>query len=389
MTVLGILFFVLALLLAIVFHEAGHFATAKLFGIRVERFFVGFGPTLWSVRRGETEYGLKAFPLGGFCKISGMSPYEHDATSFLEEDRRKPGTPPPDPCPPERQFRNKPAWQRAIVLAAGSATHFIAAFLLLYLMLVGIGTEYGTNQLRQVSATMPATGEQTPAARAGLRPGDRIVALDGQPVRDFNDLHRALEGKANQEVTLAYERGGTLHEVRVRLGTNPEVGSGTTGFLGVLPEVGVRRADPLTGVAQAGSALGELLGLTFQALGDLPEGIARRLEPGPAGGSSEDGLVGIVGIGRLAGQAAAADQWLSIVLLMVQLNVFVGVFNLLPLPPLDGGYLAFVLWEKLSGRAVDLRKVAPVALLVFGLLVMLTVGLVWLDITNPVDNPFN
>ncbi|HJW60327.1 MAG TPA: site-2 protease family protein, partial [Actinomycetota bacterium] len=146
---LGITLFVLALMLAIFLHEGGHFATAKFFGMKVERFFLGFGPTVWSFRRGETEYGIKALPLGGFCKIAGMSPYENDA-NFLEEDRStrrraeaeaataggvgvavQPRSV-SEPTPPERQFRNKPAWQRSIVLAAGSITHFLVAILLIW-----------------------------------------------------------------------------------------------------------------------------------------------------------------------------------------------------------------------------------------------------------------
>ena len=136
-SLLGITLFVLALMLAIFLHEGGHFTTAKLFGMKVERFFLGFGPTIWSFRRGETEYGIKALPLGGFCKIAGMSPYENDG-NFLEEDRSA-NKPAVTPTPPERQFRNKPAWQRAIVLPAGSFTHFIVAILLIWMVLVAIG----------------------------------------------------------------------------------------------------------------------------------------------------------------------------------------------------------------------------------------------------------
>src|SRR4029450_2718265 len=139
-SLLGIALFVLALMLAIFLHEGGHFTTAKLFGMKVERFFLGFGPTVWSFRRGETEYGIKALPLGGFCKIAGMSPYENDG-NFLEEDRSgTQGT----PTPPGRQFGTKPAWQRAIVLAAGSITHFAVAILLTWIVLVAIGI--GTGQ---------------------------------------------------------------------------------------------------------------------------------------------------------------------------------------------------------------------------------------------------
>ncbi|HJW64803.1 MAG TPA: site-2 protease family protein, partial [Actinomycetes bacterium] len=173
---LGITLFVLALMLAIFLHEGGHFATAKLFGMKVERFFLGFGPTLWSFRRGETEYGVKAFPLGGFCKIAGMSPYESDG-NFLEEDRS--ARPAAAPTDPSRQFRNKPAWQRAIVLAAGSFTHFVVAILLIWVVLVAIGI--GTGQVTTtIDRTVPLDqGAASPAQRAGLEAGDQIVAVAG------------------------------------------------------------------------------------------------------------------------------------------------------------------------------------------------------------------
>src|SRR5919204_4217546 len=170
----GIVLFVLVLMLAIFFHEGGHYLTAKLFGMRVERFFLGFGRTLWSFRRGETEYGIKAIPLGGFCKIAGMSPYERDG-NFLEEDRRGRDTSPQTPTPPERQFRNKPAWQRAIVLAAGSITHFLVAFLLLYVIFVASGSpvvdahgyQVISTRINAVVATT-SQGQETPAKAAGL-----------------------------------------------------------------------------------------------------------------------------------------------------------------------------------------------------------------------------
>ena len=191
-SLLGITLFVLALMLAIFLHEGGHFATAKLFGMKVERFFLGFGPTLWSFRRGETEYGVKAFPLGGFCKIAGMSPYENDG-NCLEEDRS--GKPAAAPTPPERQFRNKPAWQRAIVLAAGSITHFIVAILLIWMVLVAIGIGTG-----QVTTTIDNTvaldgGQRSPAQIAGLKSGDQIVAVAGTPVSSFEQLRAVGPGQ--------------------------------------------------------------------------------------------------------------------------------------------------------------------------------------------------
>jgi membrane-associated protease RseP (regulator of RpoE activity) len=394
-TLFGVALFVLALMVAIFLHEGGHFVTAKLFGMKVERFFLGFGPTLWSFRRGETEYGVKALPVGGFCKIAGMSPYESDY-NFLEEDRsarRQPGpvAPPlPPSTPPSRQFRNKPAWQRAVVLAAGSFTHFLVAIILTWVVLVGIGI--GTGQATTtVQDTVPTTnsGAPAPARAAGLRTGDRIVAVDGRRVATFEELRAALADKGGKQIEVTYVRDG--QERSTTLTAAQENGRG---FLGFRPTEQTRRFGVLAAVPRSVDLFWETTTATVKGLGGLVTGIADRVsapQPTPGaggGGGGESGPIGIVGISRLAGQAVAHNQWAVFVAILIQLNIVVGVFNLLPLPPMDGGYLAFVAWQVVTRREVDLRKVVPVAALIVGLLVMLTVGLVWLDITNPVSYPF-
>jgi membrane-associated protease RseP (regulator of RpoE activity) len=386
---LGITLFVLALMLAIFLHEGGHFTTAKLFGMKVERFFLGFGPTIWSFRRGETEYGVKAFPLGGFCKIAGMSPYENDG-NFLEEDRS--ANPAATPTPPERQFRNKPAWQRSIVLAAGSITHFIVAILLIWMVLVAIGIGTG-----QVTTTIDNTvaldgGQRSPAQIAGLRSGDQIVAVAGTPVSTFEQLRAVLQSKGDQPITIEYVRDGERRSTIVT-----PVNQNGRGFLGFQPSEETRRIGVLAAIPESMKLFWDTTVATVKGLGGFVTGLADRIsapEPAPAGSGSggggvrDGGPIGIVGITRLAGQAVANNQWAVFVAILIQLNIVVGVFNLLPLPPMDGGYLAFVLWQVVTRREVDLRKVVPVAALIVGLLVMLTVGLVWLDITNPVPYPF-
>jgi membrane-associated protease RseP (regulator of RpoE activity) len=388
-SLLGITLFVLALMVAIFLHEGGHFTTAKLFGMKVERFFLGFGPTIWSFRRGETEYGIKALPLGGFCKIAGMSPYESDG-NFLEEDRS--GKPHATPTPPERQFRNKPAWQRSIVLAAGSLTHFLVAILLTWMVLVaiGIGTGQATTTIdRTVSLN---AGTPSPAQQAGLLPGDRIVAVDGDQVASFEELRAALQDSGGEPITIDFVRDGEARSVPV----TPVV-QDNRGFLGFQPAEETRRVGVIAAIPESIELFWDTTVATVQGLGGFVTGLADRLSaPGPApagapaGGEEVNGggPIGIVGITRLAGQAVANNQWAIFIAILIQLNIVVGVFNLLPLPPMDGGYLAFVLWQVVTRREVDLRKVVPVAALIVGLLVMLTVGLVWLDITNPVPYPF-
>jgi membrane-associated protease RseP (regulator of RpoE activity) len=386
-SLLGITLFVLALMVAIFLHEGGHFATAKLFGMKVERFFLGFGPTVWSFRRGETEYGIKALPLGGFCKIAGMSPYENDA-NFLEEDRSAKAA---APTPPERQFRNKPAWQRATVLAAGSVTHFLVAILLTWMVLVAIGI--GTGQATTIiDRTVPLTaGTPSPAQTGGLRAGDRIVAVSGRPVNGFEELRAALSDKGGKRITIEYVRDGERRSTTVVAASQDG-----RGFLGFQPTEETRRIGVLAAIPESVELFWRTAVDTVKGLGGIVTGLADRMsgpQPAPGGGGGgggevSGGPVGIVGITRLAGQAVANNQWAIFVAILIQLNIVVGVFNLLPLPPMDGGYLAFVLWQVVTRREVDLRKVVPVAALIVGLLVMLTVGLVWLDITNPVPYPF-
>jgi membrane-associated protease RseP (regulator of RpoE activity) len=383
---LGVLLFVLALMLAILFHEGGHFATAKLFGMKVERFFIGFGRTLWSTTHGETEYGIKLLPLGGFCKIAGMSPHEGDGN--LLEPR-----PAPDPTPAERMFYSKPAWQRAIVLVAGSLTHFVVALLLIYALLVAIGLQVNTNRISEVVPTAP-NGAKAPAAAAGLRAGDRVVAVDGRPVDDFEQLRSAFAGTAGRPVRLVYERDGQRHETTI-VPVPVRDGNQVRGFLGVRGTVEKRRFGPVEGAAETGRLFWAASAGSVKGLSQIVPGLSERLRPQPTavpagggGGDTSGGPVGIIGIARFAGEAVAANEWVAFLLLLIQFNIFVGLFNLLPIPPMDGGYLGFVVWEKLTGRMVDLRKVAPVAAVIVGLLLMLTVGLVWLDITNPIANPF-
>jgi membrane-associated protease RseP (regulator of RpoE activity) len=387
-SLLGIALFVLALMLAIFLHEGGHFTTAKLFGMKVERFFLGFGPTIWSFRRGETEYGIKALPLGGFCKIAGMSPYENDG-NFLEEDRS--ANDGATPAPPERQFRNKPAWQRSIVLAAGSITHFLVAILLTWMVLVAIGI--GTGQATTtIDRTVPLTaGAASPAQTGGLEGGDQIVAVAGRPVNSFDELRAALSDKGGKRITIEYVRDGERRSTTVVAASQDG-----RGFLGFQPTEATRRIGVLAAIPESVELFWRTTVDTVKGLGGFVTGLADRMSGpqaapsggGGGGGEVSGGPVGIVGITRLAGQAVANNQWAIFIAILIQLNIVVGVFNLLPLPPMDGGYLAFVLWQVVTRREVDLRKVVPVAALIVGLLVMLTVGLVWLDITNPVPYPF-
>jgi membrane-associated protease RseP (regulator of RpoE activity) len=376
---LGILLFVLGVFVMILAHEAGHFVAARAFGIKVEEFFIGFGPRLWSFRRKETEYGLKALPFGGYVKIAGMNPFQEPAP----EDR-------------DRVFTAKPKWQRALVLAAGSATHFVLAFLLLaaFFWFVGV-PRFGGPEVVGVTPTLD--GEPSPASEAGIRKGDVFVEVDGQPVRSYQDFLAYVDDHVGEEIDFVVRRGGervsltaapVLDEVRVNGGTEQ---IGRLGIVLSREYVGQDRSGPVEGVVDAGRGVGTMVVGSFRAMGQVfgPEGLARvgQLLVGDAERSTND-AVGVIGAARVSGQAVAAGQAEVFFYLFAFFNVFVGILNILPLPPLDGGHLAVLGFEAATGRRIDPRKLIPITALVAGFLILFTFSLLYLDVVSPIPNPF-
>ena len=369
---LGVVIFIVAILVAVLIHEAGHFMSAKAFGIKVEEFFVGFGPRLWSFRRGETEYGVKALPLGGYVRIAGMNPFQE----VPEADR-------------SRTFPAKPIWQRAIVILAGPVTHFVMAIIFLAVFLVAIGVE---NDNRPTIEAVEARlgGRPSPAAAAGLRPGDEVVAINGAPVGSREQLVRFTRQHIGEPVAVTVIRDGR----RFTLTVTPvlaQVGRQRVGRLGVVLG-GVReRANPIaaTGraVVEVGSVgkaivvrLDDVFGLSaLKKIGQVLIGSRPRTTEDPAS---------IVGGARLAGEAVEAGAWDYLFNLLIVFNIFVGIVNLVPLPPLDGGHLAVLAYEKVRRRRPDLRKLVPVTALVAAFMILLVVSLTYIDIVEPLPNPF-
>jgi membrane-associated protease RseP (regulator of RpoE activity) len=377
---IGILIFVLSIVLVIVVHEAGHFVFAKAFGMKVEEFFFGFGPRLWSTRRGETEYGVKAIPLGGYVRIAGMNPFQETPAAELP-----------------RTYGAKPAWQRFLVVLAGPFTHFVLAFLVLTIYFVAVGTPKYQPTIDQVDRTIASASGGTitsPAWAAGLRPGDAIVGVgpvshpDQEAFVDYTRTH------VGQPVRLTVVRGDRSFRVTVTpvLGTVP--GQPPRGRIGIELGAGTvlsrDRSSPIAAVGDGFRAMWNLTGQLFQSLSAVfgPAAIGRifhLLGGAPRAVTDPSGLVGGA---RLAGEAAQAGAWDTLFLLFAEFNIFVGLLNLLPLPPLDGGHIVVLAIEKVTRRPVDPRRLVPVAAVVAGFLVVLTVSLLYLDIVNPVPNPF-
>jgi len=391
--VLGWLIFLVALLVSVMLHETGHFVTAKWFGMKCTRYFVGFGPTVWSTQRGETEYGIKALPVGGFVKIVGM-------TSIDEVDE----------ADEPRSFRRAPGWQRLIVLAAGSFTHFVIAAVLIFGLALGIGIENdNTTQLGTVTTCVPANvqaldngtctaGEaKSPALLAGLRVGDTITSFNGVKTANWTELQNAiLAVKPGQSVTLTVERDGRPLTLHTALADVPGRGS----YFGIAATTVFQRPSLLGAISYVGTGFGETISGSVSAIGQLPAAVPQLFNK-DRGSTAAGNVTSIYGAARDTGQAVAANVgWqykVSFVLLLIAtLNIFVGVFNMVPLLPMDGGHFAVVVWERvrawfarLRGRPdpgmVDYTKLIPLSFGVFVILVVFGTMLILADIVNPVS----
>ena len=368
----GIVIFVVAILAVVMIHESGHFFTAKAFGIKVEEFFIGFGPRLWSTVRGETEYGVKALPLGGYVRIAGMNPFQDT---------------PPEELP--RTFGAKPIWQRALVIVAGPITHFAMAIVFLIVFFVAVGAQTPTKPLVDgVQRTL--AGQVSPAARAGLQKGDQILAIDGRPVGSADNFIAYTRAHVGQTIAITILREGRRSTVQATPILSNLDGK-EVGRLGVILGEGRLKSNPFvaTGKAfvQTGATakdvvlqLGKIFGYSgLRRIGQLLAGSTPR---------QTTDVTSIYGGARLAGEAVQAGAWDFMFGILVVFNVFVGILNLVPLPPLDGGHLAVLAYEKIRGRKPDVRKLVPLTTAVAGFIVLLAVSLIYIDITNPLPNPF-
>lgn len=410
----GIVLFALAILISVSLHEFGHMLTAKGFGMKVTRYFVGFGPTLWSFRKGETEYGVKGIPLGGFVKIVGMTPLEEDEEELDEADKK-------------RVFWRKPLWQRTIVLAAGSVTHFIIGFVALWILVSFVGVVANPAYAEQVTqseenaqvavapcveaadSTAPAgdcpEGQiEGPAAAAGIQDGDAITSVGGTAVTDWESLVATVsELTPDEPVAVTVDSDGTEKTIEVTpYAATAEKEDGTTetvARLGVFvytdPSIAPTVATgPIDGIGETFSTTGDMFKETFIALGQLPSKIPPLWDAIMGEERSADSPVSVVGASRLGGEMVQYDQWAMFFMLLVVLNYFIGIFNLLPLLPMDGGHIAIAWYErarswialkrgKVDPGRVDYMKLMP---LTYAVIVLLG-GFMLLTITADIVNP--
>jgi len=423
---LGVVVFVIGVAASIGLHELGHMYPAKKFGIKVTQFFVGFGNTVWSTKRGETEYGLKAIPLGGYVKLVGMLPPAKDADPHevrktntglftqLISDARTAEYEHVDDKDLDRLFYRKPWWQKLIVMAGGPMVNIVIAIFLFAVVFMGFGALTPTTTVQAVSdcaisdaeagRTCQATDPETPASKAGLEPGDEITAFNGQRIGDWDKLSETIRANGSREATIEFVRDGTTMTATVatsvlaRADLDDPTKTVEVGFLGVTPTEEMQRQGPVF-VAQV---MGDYVEGTAKAIWHLPARMVDVTKAAFGADRDPEGPISVVGASRVAGESFTVDDptWAEraqrVLVLLAGLNLFLAMFNFIPLLPLDGGHIAGALWEavrrgfaKLRGAPdpgyVDVAKMLPVAYAMGALLMLMSVILIYADIVNPVS----
>jgi len=368
---------IVSLVFFIFLHELGHYLTARWAGMKVTEFFIGFGPRIWSFRKGETEYGIKAIPAGAYVRIIGMSNLE---TDVAPEDE-------------QRTYRAKSYGRRLSVGVAGSTMHFLAALVLVFSVTSIFGVEDPDKSdwsVEEVSG---------PAAAAGVQPGDRIVSVDGEEVGPFTDVTKAVRAKPGESIDLVVDRDGEEVALTARLADEHPMTGEAVGYLGVQSQFEKFREDPITGAGRAVIQVRDAMWFSVAGLKDVfsPSGIDGYIDT-VQGASDGDGditntnrFTSPVGVVRMAD--AVADNGISdLLMLLFVLNVFIGVFNLVPLLPLDGGHVAIATYEKVrelfnGGRPyrADVAKLLPVTYAVVVLMVILGATALYVDLVDPLD----
>ena len=372
----GVLLFALGIAFTIALHEWGHFTAARYYGMKVRRFFVGFGPEVFSFQRGETVYGLKAIPLGGFCDIVGMTNQDEV-----------------DPEDEPRAMRNKPWWQRIIVLLGGIIMNLLIALIILYGLAVTSGLpnqnpdttavvgEVGCVAPRQLDAKnlAPCTGSG-PAAAGGVKSGDRIVGVDSTSLESFEQLREYVKTRPNQTITLHVERSDQKLDLPVAVESASRLDETgrehTVGAIGVTskPLELFVSYGPVAAIGATTGFAGSLVTATLDGLVSFPAKLPGVVASIFGAEREADGPISVVGASHVGGVLAEHSAWPMFFLLLASLNFFLAFFNLVPLPPLDGGHIAVVLYERVRDLVRKLRGLAPMGPVNYDKLMPLTVA---------------
>lgn len=428
----GVLAVVVGLAVSIALHECGHMFPAKRFGVRVPQFFVGFGKTLWSTKRNGTEYGIKAFPLGGFVKLIGMLPPSSAVDDArrgrkvgtfgrLISDAREAEAALLVPGDEDRMFYRLPWWKKVIVMAGGPTVNLLIAFFLFGGLFYFHGVGEATTTVGGVAQCVVVTKDDapqrdcitegpnadplTPASAAGIMPGDTIVAFGDTRITSYSQLQKLIRSSPQESVQITLQNNGVERVVTAKTTVNllPDLKDPSkqvsVGYLGISPTQELVSKGPGYTIEQMGTMTKD----TVVALGDMP---VRLWDVGRAVLGLQDrdpeGPMSVVGIGRVAGEVSSDDtikggtRVAFVITLLAGVNLFVGMFNFVPLLPLDGGHIAGALYEavrrglaKLFRRPdpghFDVAKLLPVAYVTAGILLVMTVLLVYADLAVPIS----
>jgi membrane-associated protease RseP (regulator of RpoE activity) len=423
--VVGIVVFFFGLLASIALHELGHLSFAKLFGVRVPQYMVGFGPTMWSSRRGETEYGVKWIPLGGYIRMIGMLPPRREdapgtvrSTSTgpfqgLIESARGASLEEVGPGDEDRVFYRKKWWQKVIIMFAGPFMNLVLAFVFISIVVMGIGVSTYQPVIGEVAkCAIPAAqagrdctanDPVTPAVRAGMRPGDRILSYEGHKIKSYTALQSLIRASGGRTVPVVVQRGDQQLSLQVPVTTN-QMQSLTdpdktekVGFLGISPTAARERQGP-------GVVVSTMTDLTTRTVGSLINMPRKMVGVWNAAFSDKqrdpNGPIGVVGASRIGGEIAAShepglDKLAFFLMMLGTVNFAIGMFNLVPLLPLDGGHIAGALWEGLKrffARVarrpdpghVDVAKALPLTYAMAAVIITMGALLIYADLVNPV-----
>lgn len=333
----GVALFALGIAVTIALHEAGHLVAARSFGMRVRRYMIGFGPEVFSRKIGQTRYGVCALPLGGFCEIAGMT-----ALDEVTEDEEP------------YAMRNQARWKRVVVLLGGILMNLLIGFTILYGVAVtsGIPNPYA-DRTAVVGEVLP----DGTAAAADIEVGDRILAVDGEEIPDFFTLRDTVRGMPGGDAELTVERDGAERTVTVDVADAGGVGA--VGLVGAPVPEAVKRFGPAEAVPATGAYTGELLQGTLTALGKLPAQIPGVVASIFGAERSQESPMSVVGASRVGGELVERSLWDVFWMMLASLNFFLALFNLIPLPPFDGGHVAVVVWEAVRDRIRALRGLPP------------------------------
>ncbi|GAA3242672.1 M50 family metallopeptidase [Actinocorallia longicatena] len=430
----GTLLFFVLLMASIAFHELGHMHFAKKFGVRVPQYMVGFGPTIWSKRKGETEYGFKWIPLGGYIRMIGMlPPRKADPDGMLRssstgrfqmliDSAREGALEEVRPDDEDRVFYNRKWWQKLTIMFAGPAANLLLALVFFAILIMGFGVEKTVPTIAAVNKCTISAKElvgadgkvrectpaeektrPTPAAQAGLLPGDRFVRFGGVKIKDYRQLQLLIRDSANKTVPVVIERDGQELAKTLNVGSNqltdlkdPEK-IVTAGFVGIIPLTDRVQGGP----GQVVQTMGDMTTRTLQSFVELPQKMVG-IWKAAFGGQERDpnGPIGVVGASRLGGEILASptptvDKITWFLQLLAGINFAVGMFNLIPLLPLDGGHMAGALWEgvkrgfaRITRRPdpgyVDVAKLMPLTYAMSLVFLVMGALLVYADLINPI-----